>query len=367
MEPGFPLRALGLVAAVTMVALATCSNAFAWDNVPGGDGSPGVTRSTRVLVPDNAIPSSLCPTDSQEVPGIPGCGHLHFTFYNPGVFTVTVTLDCSSLPDPTTCMGQDISPAVCLQQAPLVGSVTGNCPVMSAAGTAEGLEAQTVADASGRQVSTCSDAIPTVPDNPDGSRTYTITCNVIRGSYELVIGGQPLNTCNPSALNFAACSIAMAGPGAYAKVTWMFTGGAVQIGMGNLRVRGAGQVLDNTQEFGLWAQTNRPEKTRSVFRKHSRMANCYFWATDRPTFQSITRFPVGKGGDATIQGNGWARVGNGAKVPVTYTETVHDSGQRTNGDTYSLSNGVCDNGGMPQPVVKGDIDIDQVRSKPEDD
>jgi hypothetical protein len=369
MAPGFPLRALGLVAAVTMLALATCSNAFAWDRERGGDDSPGVPHSTRVLVPDNAMPSVTCPTDSQETPGVPGCGHIHFTFFNAGIFTVTVTLDCSSLPDPSTCFAQDISPAVCLEHAPVLGSSTGNCPVMSAApGTAEGLEAQTVVDASGRQVSNCSDPIPnSPPGNADGSTTYTITCNVIPGTYELVVAGDPVNTCDPNALDFFLCSMNMAGPGAYAKVTWMFTNGAVQIGPGNLRVRGAGQVFDNTQEFGLWAQTNRPEKTRSIFRKHSRAANCYFWATDTPTFQTITRNPVSKGGDATIKGNGWARVGNGPKMPVTYTETVHDSGQRGNGDTYSLSNGVCDNGGMPQPVVKGDIDIDQIRSKPEDD
>jgi hypothetical protein len=366
MEPGFPLRALGLVATVTMLMLATCSNAFAWNSERGGDDAPGVHHTTRVLVPDNAIPSTLCPTDSQEVPGVNGCGHLHFTFFNAGVFTVTVTLDCSSLPDPTTCSAQDINPAVCLQQAPLVGSATGNCPVMSAAGTAEGVEAQTVVDASGQQVSNCSDPIPS-PPNTDGSVTYTITCNVIPGTYELVIAGFPVNTCDPNALDFVACSATMGGPGAYAIVTWTFTNGAVQIGPGNLRVRGAGQVLDNTQEFGLWAQSSRPEKTRSVFRRHSRTANCFFWATDTPTFQTITRNPISKGGDATIKGNGWARVGNGPKVPVTYTETVHDSGQRGNGDTYSLSNGVCDNGGMPQPVVKGDIDIDQIRSKPEDD
>jgi hypothetical protein len=206
-----------------MLALATCSNVVAWDRVRG-DLLPGVTRSTRVLVPDNAIPSTLCPTESQEVPGVPGCGHLHFTFFDPGLLAVTVTLDCSSLPDPTTCIRQDISPAVCLEQAPLVGSVTGNCPVMSAAGTAEGREAQAVVDASGKQVSACSGPIPTVPNNPDGSTTYTIACIVIAGTYELVLGARPLNTCTPNALDFAACSIATAGPGAYVKVgltVWM--------------------------------------------------------------------------------------------------------------------------------------------------
>jgi hypothetical protein len=366
MEPGFPLRVVTLLATVTMLALATCSNAFAWDHERGGDDNPGVSHSTRVLVPDNAIASPMCPTDSQEVPGVNGCGHLHFTFFNAGIFTVTVTLDCSSLPDPTTCFAQEISPAVCLQDAPLVGSTTGNCPVMSATGTQEGIEAQTVVNGAGQQVSSCSDPMPG-PSNLDGSTPYTITCNVIPGTYELVIGGDPVNSCDPNALDFIPCSIAMGGPGAFAKVNWMFTNGAVQIGQGNYRVKGGGQVLDNTQEFGLSAQLNRPEKTRVAFRRHSHTANCTFWAKDGNPVVTITRNPITGGGDATIQGNGWAQVGKGPKTPVTYTVTAHDSGQRTNGDTFSLSNGVCDNGGAPQPVVRGDIDISQVRSKPEDD
>jgi hypothetical protein len=366
MEPGFPLRIVTLLATMTVLALATCSNALAWDHEPGGDDSPGTTHTTHGPIPDNAIPSTMCPTDSQEVPGVPGCGHVHFTFQKAGVFTVTVTLDCSSLPDPTTCVAQDINPALCLEQAPAVGSVTGNCPVMSAAGSAEGIEAQTVVDATGQQVSTCSDPIPS-PSNPDGSTTYTITCNVIPGTYELVIAGDPLNTCDPNGLDFVACSMAMGGPGASATITWMFSNGAVQIGTGDLRVRAAGLVLDKTQAFAVWAQKSRPEKSRSIFVKHSRSANCFFWATEAPTFQMITRNPLSTGGDATIKGNGWARTGNGPKVPVTYTETIHDSGQRGNGDTYSLSNGVCDNGGAAQPLIRGDADIDQIRSKHDDD
>jgi hypothetical protein len=360
MEPGFSLRVVGLVAVLTAMALATCSGAFAWN-------AQGPSGTTLVHVPDNAIPSAMCPTFSQETPGVPGCGHLQFTFFQSGTLTVTVTLDCSSLPDPTTCFAQDINPAVCLEHAPTLGSVTGNCPASSAAPNDQGLEAQTATTTSG-QVSNCTDPAPDPmnPANADGSTNYVISCDVIPGSYELVISGFPLNTCDPNALDFAACSIAMAGPGANAIVSWQFSNGAFQIGTGDLRIHGAGQVLDNSQEFSSHAEQSRPDYTHNRFRRHVKGNSCSFWNDDdSPSSVTITRNPITGGGDATITGKGWVKKdGSSSKVPVSYTAVLHDSGQKTNGDTYSLSNGgLCDTGGVAQPVVRGDIDVDLKRER----
>ena len=356
MEPGFPLRVLGLFAAVAALALATCSGAFAWNAI-----GPSGTES--VHVPDNAATSDFCPTFSQEgMLGIPGCGHLQFNFTTTGMISVFVTLDCSSLPDPTTCSGMDVNPALCLENAP-AGSTTGtNCPASSTAPNAQGLEAQTATTADG--VSNC---VNTVPDhtNADGSITWRIDCNVVPGSYELVIAGNPLNTCDPNDLiNYPICSATFGGPGANAIVSWNFSAGSMSIGLGSYKVMGGGQVLDNTEQFASYADQNRLDHTLSIFHKHTRTANCFFFAYGTPDSLTITPNLLFGGGDATIKGTGKVWTWQQGWQTVPYTVHLHDSGQKTQGDTYSLDDGgVCDTGGVAQPLRNGDIRIDKSQDR----
>jgi hypothetical protein len=236
-----------------------------------------------------------------------------------------------------------VTPTLCLEQSG--PAPTGDCPI-SSPGSAEGTE--TAADCT--QDSTL---------NNDGSTTFTITCLVVPGTYELLLVPNFVDTC-PSFMTDPGCGFINGGPGLDVIITTSFTPSG-SISAEPAKAHGAGQVGDQQKfAFHAWNDPNRYNKTKVRFQiKSNDATRCTFVANSATNVQIAPNSLTG-GGTVDIDGLGTVTDSLGHKTGVTYHVHAFDSGSHGGtGDTFQVTEFPVTTCGNANPALtKGNVDVD---------